>query len=133
MRGKVVVPASAGGLTTTTLVVLILSVAAATCRYRAGAFGRPIAVALLRRACALAVFHVALIAAATLLLCLSEPYPFQKVLFEALSAASTTGLSLGITPDLTGFGRVVIIATMFLGRVGPLALLGAVIFSHDLL
>lgn len=34
---------------------------------------------------------------------------------------------------MTGFGRVVIIATMFLGRVGPLALLGAVIFSHDLL
>ena len=52
----------------------------------------------------------------------------EKIAFEAISAASTTGLSLGITGDLTAFGKTVIIATMFLGRVGPLVLLGTLIF-----
>ena len=73
----------------------------------------------------IAACFIALATAATGLLCFSEPYPFEKIAFEAVSAASTTGLSLGITSDLTSFGKMVIIATMFLGRIGPLALLGA--------
>ncbi len=52
------------------------------------------------------------------------PGPFGNLAFEAVSAAITTGLSTGHTGQLTAFGKVVIIATMFLGRVGPLALMG---------
>ena len=48
-------------------------------------------------------------------------------MFEAVSAATTTGLSLGVTDSLTAVGKGVIIATMFLGRIGPLVLAGALL------
>lgn len=64
-----------------------------------------------------------LIVIATLLLCLSEPFPLEKLLFEVTSAASSAGLSLGITGSLTSFGKGVIIVTMLLGRVTPLLVL----------
>ena len=47
--------------------------------------------------------------------------PLAKVLFEVISAVSTTGLSLGTTTRLAGAGKVVIMMLMFLGRVGPLS------------
>jgi len=43
-----------------------------------------------------------------------------KLLFEAVSALSTTGLSLGVTPYLTVAGKLVLMATMFVGRLGAL-------------
>ncbi len=118
-----------GGMKTTTATLLLLTVVA-TVRRRGHTevFSRQISDQLVRKAATLAACFVALATGATLLLTLSEPYPFEKLAFEAISAASTTGLSLGITGDLTGFGKAVIIATMFLGRVGPLALLGMLVF-----
>lgn len=118
-----------GGMKTTTAMLLLLTVVA-TARQRAHteAFTRRVREELIRKAATLAACFIALATVATLLLMLSEPYPFEKIAFEAVSAASTTGLSLGITGDLTAFGKAVIIATMFLGRVGPLALLGALMF-----
>lgn len=47
---------------------------------------------------------------------------FMKILFEVTSAFGTVGLTLGITPSLDPFGKYLIIATMLLGRVGPLTL-----------
>jgi len=49
----------------------------------------------------------------------------KDVLFEAFSAFSTVGLSLGMTPKLSSLGKVVIILTMYIGRIGPLTLLYA--------
>ena len=46
---------------------------------------------------------------------------FISLAFEAVSALGTVGLSLGATPALTPAGKVIIIALMFLGRLGPLA------------
>ena len=118
-----------GGMKTTTAALLLLTVlATARQREHTEAFARRIREALIRKAATLAACFIALTTGATLLLMLSEPYSFEKLAFEAISAASTTGLSLGITGDLTAFGKTVIIATMFLGRVGPLALLGTLIF-----
>ncbi|MCC7408262.1 MAG: hypothetical protein IT442_09330 [Phycisphaeraceae bacterium] len=115
-----------GGMKTTTLALLVLSVlATARQREQAEAFGRSISDSLVRRAATLALAFVGVVALATLLLLITEPFPFLKVLFEVVSAASTTGLSLGITSDLTSFGKLVIVVTMFLGRVGPLTLLAA--------
>jgi potassium uptake TrkH family protein len=48
-----------------------------------------------------------------------------KIAFESVSAFSTVGLSLGITPELSDFSKVIIILTMFIGRVGALTLLFA--------
>ena len=46
-------------------------------------------------------------------------------LFEATSAFATTGLSMGITPELGVPGKIAICVAMFVGRVGPLAVLAA--------
>ena len=52
----------------------------------------------------------------------TEP-TFIQIFFEAASACGTVGLTCGVTENLTTFGRYVIIAAMFVGRLGPLTLL----------
>jgi trk system potassium uptake protein TrkH len=47
---------------------------------------------------------------------------FLEYLFEAVSAFGTVGLSLGVTDTLTSAGKLIIIAMMLLGRLGPLTL-----------
>ncbi|MEI2400867.1 potassium transporter TrkG, partial [Paenibacillus phytohabitans] len=49
-------------------------------------------------------------------------FPFIMYLFEAASAFGTVGLSMGLTPELSSVGRIFIILTMFVGRLGPLTL-----------
>lgn len=122
---------TAGGMKTTTLAVLVLSIVA-TVRQRkeAEAFGRSISDATIRKAGTLGLCYVGLIAGTTLALALVEPFELEPVLFEAISASTTTGLSLGITGDLSPAGKMVLIAAMFLGRVGPLALLTVLIFGR---
>ncbi len=59
----------------------------------------------------------------TMILTATEPGKgFLMILFEATSAFATTGLSMGLTPDLSPVGKVIIIMTMFTGRLGPLTL-----------
>ena len=55
-----------------------------------------------------------------------EQVSFLKVFFEVASAYSTCGLSMGLTPDLSIPGRIVICTVMFVGRMGPLFLISAV-------
>jgi len=56
------------------------------------------------------------------ILSLTEKADLLTVLFEVTSAFGTVGLSLGITPNLSNVGKMAIILTMFIGRVGPLTL-----------
>ncbi|UFJ39194.1 TrkH family potassium uptake protein [Brevibacillus humidisoli] len=64
-----------------------------------------------------------LIAVTTMVLTITEgKIEFIKILFEAVSASSTVGLSMGLTPELTPYGRMMLILTMFAGRVGPLTI-----------
>lgn len=49
-----------------------------------------------------------------------DPHRFEVILFEQISAFATVGLSMGITPELTVGGKLWIILSMFVGRVGPL-------------
>ncbi len=121
---------TAGGIKTTTLAVLVLSIFATMHqRKEAEAFGRTIADVIVRKAGTLGMCYFGLIVLTTLGLALVEPFSLDKLLFESISAATTTGLSLGITSDLSPLGRLILIAAMFLGRVGPLALLTVLIFG----
>ncbi|MEN2995552.1 MAG: potassium transporter TrkG [Acetomicrobium sp.] len=52
------------------------------------------------------------------LLSLFEPFSFDQILFEVVSALGTVGLSLGITPHLSSAGKLVLVILMFWGRVG---------------
>ena len=64
-----------------------------------------------------------LIIIASVALSLIEPVAFEKLLFETTSAFGTVGLSTGITPHLAAVSKLILVAVMFIGRVGPLALL----------
>jgi trk system potassium uptake protein len=69
-----------------------------------------------------------LVILATVLISLSDQqFEFLQVLFEVMSAFGTVGLSTGITAKLSTFAELVIIATMYLGRVGVLLLISAVL------
>ena len=59
----------------------------------------------------------------------TEKASYLKVFFEIISALGNTGLSAGITPALTSIGKIVLIITMFLGRVGPATIAMALFFK----
>jgi trk system potassium uptake protein len=59
----------------------------------------------------------------TMLLSLTEKTDdFLMLLFESVSAFGTVGLSMGITPELSSFGKIIVAVTMFIGRLGPLTI-----------
>ncbi|MNR38823.1 Ktr system potassium uptake protein B [compost metagenome] len=58
----------------------------------------------------------------TMILSTTQDSSFLKILFELTSAFGTVGLSMGLTPDLTTFGKVLICLTMFAGRLGTITL-----------
>ncbi|MGL4404857.1 MAG: TrkH family potassium uptake protein, partial [Notoacmeibacter sp.] len=62
---------------------------------------------------------------ATILLDLTGDYPFDKVLFEVISALATVGLSMGLTAELNDAGKLIITTVMYIGRVGILAFFAA--------
>nr|WP_026701373.1 potassium transporter TrkG [Salibacterium aidingense] len=61
---------------------------------------------------------VVLTGSAVIILTATEPFPLTSIIFEVSSAFSTTGLSMGITADLSTLGKVVIMMLMFIGRIG---------------
>ncbi|MDO6656752.1 MULTISPECIES: TrkH family potassium uptake protein [Bacillaceae] len=74
---------------------------------------------------AFVVFTVAIIvwSCGIIMLSFSEPYPIVAIIFEVSSAFGTTGLSMGVTPGLSTFGKIVIMCLMFIGRIGILSFL----------
>lgn len=115
---------TAGGAKTTTIALLALAVgAAAKGHEEVTAFRRRVPHATIYRAGAVATLCAAVVLTALLLLQVTQAMPSELLLFEAVSAMGTVGLTIGVTPNLDDFGKVVIMACMFAGRVGPLTLL----------
>lgn len=124
----------AGGIKLMVFAVLALTVISTLRgRQETTAFGRTIPDQLVRKSAALVVLSLVSVLAATGILALTERgvdgdvVPLDVLLFEATSAFATTGLSLGITSDLSEAGKVVITITMFVGRVGIFAILAALL------
>ena len=118
-----------GGIKTTVAAVAFLNMKSVILGHeRTEAFRTQISVASIKRAFAIILLALLVLGIAVLLLSI---YDFEKGLlklaFEAFSAFSTVGLSLGVTPQLSVFGKFVIMAVMFIGRVGALTLLFAVV------
>lgn len=114
---------TSGGIKTTTIALLVAATWAALAqKERARLFGHTVSAGKVRAAAATLVFYIGLALTATLALVLMEP-EFGLVAggFEALSALGTVGLSFGITPDLGGWGKALVIVLMIAGRVGVLA------------
>ena len=64
---------------------------------------------------------VSLCFVAVIILSITEPFSTIEIIFEVCSAFGTTGLSMGITPDLSNIGKIIIIILMFIGRIGILS------------
>ena len=114
---------TAGGLKTTTFGVLILStISTIKGEKDPVAFNKQIGSGTIRKALALVVVGLLLVISVSFLLTITEKASFIDLVFETVSAYGTVGLSKGISPDLTTFGKLMITLTMYAGRVGPLTL-----------
>jgi trk system potassium uptake protein TrkH len=112
-----------GGIKVTTVAVLTAAIPDIVgSRGGATLFGRSVGQVILQRAATITVVAAMTATLALFLLLLSEDAPIEMLAFEVVSALGTVGLSLGVTPNLSVTGKFVIIATMFIGRVGPLTL-----------
>ena len=114
---------TAGGMKTVTVAVLLCS-AFATVRNKRSAtvFGRSISESSIRKALAVAVTFIAICSVSTVLLMATNSVSAIDAVYETVSATATVGLSRSLTPNLNLAGKLIIIATMYLGRVGPISL-----------
>ncbi len=116
-----------GGIKTTTLGVLIASfLSIIRGKSRIELFKKSLSFTILNRALVIFAFSITIVMASAFLLSLSEHADLLTLLFEEISAFGTVGLSRGITPMLSSFGKWVIIFSMFIGRVGVLTLAFAI-------
>lgn len=112
-----------GGIKTSTFAILLLSLGnILRGKEDIEVFKRKIPSTIVYKAMAIAVATLLLLISIFLLLLAFEEQPFLPLLFESVSAFGTVGLSMGITPDLTIIGKLLIIILMYGGRIGPLTL-----------
>ncbi|MDI3547613.1 MAG: trk/ktr system potassium uptake protein [Halanaerobiales bacterium] len=114
-------PGSTGGgvKTTTVGTLLIVVYNIALGKEDIEVFGRRLKKKDIFKTLSVVVISLLVIAAVTLVLTFTEQFAFIQIVFEVFSAFGTVGLSTGITSNLTSIGRIFIIITMFIGRVGP--------------
>jgi trk system potassium uptake protein TrkH len=121
----------AGGIKTITFAILIASAWAALRRQQnTQIFRRRISRDITNTALMITLFAASFIIFITLSLMITElnhpssqsPHYWLAIIFETVSAFATVGLSTGITEDLTSLGKIIIIITMYIGRVAPLML-----------
>lgn len=126
-------PAStAGGVkVTSALLVFLASYNLIRGRLSINLFKRHITHESLLRAMSIVVVTTALIIASVMAFEVIDNPPLLETLFEATSAISTVGLSLGFTSSLSDAGKVIVIILMMMGRVGLYALMYGVIFSQS--
>lgn len=115
---------TAGGAKTTTVATLFIAVRAIILgREESNVFHRRIPADAIRNAMAVFSVSMALVVLVTLCLTVTEAtHSLMEILFETISAFATVGLSLGMTPDLSEFGKLLLSLTMFAGRIGPITL-----------
>ena len=112
---------TAGGIKITTFMVLLAIVLAEILSRRdAGMFGRRFGHAIERQALTVASIALLLVLCATMFISSVTPLAFEDILFEAISAFSTVGLSTGITAQLPPSALFVLVMLMFVGRVGTI-------------
>jgi trk system potassium uptake protein TrkH len=127
-------PGSTGsGIKTTTLAIFMATIRSAlTDRGSIELYGRRIAKDQIYKSLAIVALSAIWILMATFVLLITEPdWSFIAVFFEVVSAFATLGLTLGSTASLSTFGKIVIMFTIIMGRIGILTLILAFRKSHD--
>lgn len=113
-----------GGIKVSTMMVLLLTTKSfLTGRTTPVVFGRSFGITVVYRALAMSFIALLTIISGIFLLALTDPgCSLEALTFEVVSAFTTTGLSMGITPGLSMPGQLLLMLLMFMGRVGPLTL-----------
>jgi trk system potassium uptake protein TrkH len=112
---------TAGGIKVTTFALLAFVILAEVRgEPSVHALGRRLPAAVQRQALTIALLSVGLVMASTLVLLALTPFTLNQVLFEVTSAFATVGMTTGITAQLGTAGHVILIALMFIGRLGPI-------------
>ncbi|MEQ9483995.1 TrkH family potassium uptake protein [Coleofasciculus sp. F4-SAH-05] len=91
-------------------------------------YRRQVPLNLILKATAVLVGSVTTVIILTILIAITDPHiPFIQLLFEVVSAFATVGLSTGITAGLSALGKIILVATMFIGRVGIIAFMATLL------
>ena len=141
-------PAStAGGIKTTTLgVIILLVINYIKGRQEINVFNRKISTNAINRAIVVISISIFIIIVAISALLITENFETEKhmdvqhaknmnlsivdIVFEVVSAFATVGLTLGISPQLTFAGKIVVISLMIIGRLGPITISIALFKKH---
>ena len=120
-----------GGLKTTTFTCLVATVTSHLFGRKYTTFlGRQIPVYRVYMANSTFIFYSMLLFITLFLLTWTETLPFIDILFEAVAALGTGGMSIGATPQLSAMGKLIIIAAMIIGRVGVITF-GLALLQRD--
>lgn len=110
-----------GGIKTTTIGVIIFYVIGVVQgKENINVFNRRISWDILNRALAILIISIMYVSVTIMAIMTIENMSFEKVAFEVISAFATVGLSMGITADLSVMSKILLIITMFIGRLGPM-------------
>lgn len=114
---------TAGGIKTTTVLILIMTgISILRERNETEIFKRTINSNIVRRALAIFLVSLSVLLISLFALCAAEPIQFIDLFYETISALGTVGLSRDVTPVLSTAGKIIIIITMYIGRIGPISL-----------
>ena len=114
---------TAGGIKTVTIVVLFATtIATVRGKNEVTLFQRNLSKQVTRKAVAVAFSSFIIVALSTILLSLATDAPALDVVFETVSATATVGLSRNLTASLNVWGKLILSATMYFGRIGPISL-----------
>jgi trk system potassium uptake protein TrkH len=114
---------TAGGVKTVTILILIASaLSTIQNKNQVTMFNRTIAKQSIDKAIAVVFMSFTIMLCSTVLLSVASNAPTLDILYETVSATATVGLTRNLTGSLNTFGKFIIIATMYFGRVGPISL-----------
>ena len=114
---------TAGGIKTVTFAVLAVSaLATIQNKQEVSLFNRNISKQTVNKAVAVTMMSFAIMFTSTILLSAVTDADVLDIFYETVSATATVGLTRDLTPYLNAVGKAIIIATMYLGRVGPISL-----------
>ncbi|WP_008318981.1 TrkH family potassium uptake protein [Leptolyngbya sp. PCC 6406] len=121
-----------GGIKTTTIRILLICTRASLRGKEAVlAYQREIPASRILKAISVVMGSGCMVLGITTLIAIFDPgFNFLQILFETVSAFATVGLSTGITPELSTISKLLIIGTMYVGRVGVLLFIAALVGDH---
>lgn len=114
---------TAGGIKTVTFIVMLMTAISVINNKRTvDVFNRQISEQAIKKAMTVFCTSFAVMTISTLLLSAVSNAEFLDVIYETVSATATVGLTRNFTSSLNTLGKIIIIATMYFGRVGPISL-----------